>query len=220
MSLLRREGPFPLRFGGGPRVVTQERDAMKLALRKGYDVEDAAFDVECHAHALALDMIWAANRRLENQAIPGKMLEALPDWENILELTPTPADSDQRRRASVGGKLRGLAGNAMIDIEDASRRVLGANYVEVRLNSAADATTYWPGMNPGPPGREWSSTTAQITVVMNKVGLSDDDVAAKRAKLAEVLDAMLPVWMTFVIGSDGASGNWIVNQGILGQTLF
>ena len=40
------------------------------------------------------------------------------------------------RRAAVAGKLRGLTGNAMVDIRDAVRAIAGQSYVGVQVTDA------------------------------------------------------------------------------------
>lgn len=212
---------FPFTFGGSTTSVEHEYHALRESLapnRRGYNVDDDLIDVEIYAQAAAVANIWAVNDRLANQAIPERMLEAVREWEEILRLRPSPEDYDQDRRAAIEAKLRGQAGNALVDIEATARAVLGANFVEVHTVAEADEITYWPGQNPGPPGYEWSSNRCTIGVEMTRVGLTDAEVDAKIARLHEKLDAMLPAWMTFQvgIGSDG----FICDIGICDLTLL
>jgi hypothetical protein len=218
-----RFGNFPFRFGGGTPPIEAEYNALREALapnRQGYNVDDDLIDVEVYAEAMALAQIWAANKRSANQAIPSRMLEELPREEEILRLKPAPGDTALDRRASVEGKRRGLAGNAMPDIEATCRAVLGANFVQVHTVATEDQITYWPGVNPGPPGREWSSNRCTIGVRMNTAGLTDKQRESKIASLTEKLDAMLPAWMTFVIGTGAVGDGWICDIGICDLTLL
>lgn len=223
MAGLGKFNPWPLQFGGATRPIETEYNALREALapnRQGYDVDDDLMDVEVYAQAMALAQIWAANRRSANQAIPARMLEELPREEEILGLKPAPTDTMLDRRASVEGKRRGLAGNAMPDIEAACQAVLGANFVAVHGVEPEDEITYWPGVNPGPPGREWSSNRCSIGVRMNTVGLTDAQRDQKIATATEKLDAMLPAWMTFVVGTGNADDGWICDVGICDLTLL
>jgi hypothetical protein len=218
-----RFSPWPFQFGGAIRPIEAEYNALRDALapnRQGYNVDDDLIDVGIYGEAMALAQIWAANRRSANQAIPSRLLEELPREEEILGLRPDPAQTTLDRRASVAGKRRGLAGNAMPDIEATCRAVLGANFVTVETVDTADQITYWPGVNPGPPGREWSSNRCTIGIRMNTVGITDAQRDAKIASLAEKLDATLPAWMTFCIGICDADDGWICDVGICDLTLL
>lgn len=218
-----RFGCWPFQFGGAIRPIEAEYNALREALapnRQGYDVDDDLTDIEVYAQASALAQIWAANRRSANQAIPARMLEELPREEEILGLRPAPTDTPLDRRASVAAKRRGLAGNTLADIEATCRAVLGANFEAVETVDADDQITYWPGINPGPPGREWSSNRCAIGVRMNTVGITDDQRDTKIAALAEKLDAMLPAWMTFEIGTGDAEDGFICDIGICDLTLL
>ena len=212
-------GTFPFTFGDtSDDAFEVEHTAMLGALAEyGLDAtEGTEHEIETYAHALALSMIWDADERLANQAIPEKMLEALTDWEQILKLTPTIDDSDQERRARVAAKLRGLINNALPDIEATAKKVLGVNFAAVVLVDPANHITYWGGGIPGPPGLEWYSSRAIVAIRMTQTGLSASQFAAKRAALIQALDAMLPAWMS---GAVGVGSQFVVNQGIVGTTL-
>ncbi len=211
-------GTFPFTFGDtSDDAFEVEHTAMLGALAEyGLDAtEGTEHEIETYAHALALSMIWDADERLANQAIPEKMLEALTDWEQILKLTPTIDDSDQERRARVAAKLRGLINNALPDIEATAKKVLGVNFAAVVLVDPANHYIYSPANVPGPPGFEWSSSRAIVGIRMTTTGLSAAQFAAKRAATIQALDSMMPAWMSgaVLVGSE-----FIVNVGILGQT--
>lgn len=223
---LGRWGGFPFRFGGGKGFKQKEFLALKTSLagpnRTGYNTDDPLIDLECEAHALALAAVWKSNQRTANQAIPTRMLEETRRWETIMRLPVAPDDTDQDRRAAVAAKFRGLLGNAMPDIEDVCREVLGPNYVGVNTVADSDQITWWPGVAPGPPGFEWTSNRCTIGVAMTRAGLSDSEVQGKIARLVEKLDAMLPAWMTFQVGVDdsGTGAGFIVDIGIVDLTLL
>lgn len=218
MSLGKWSG-LPLKLGG-----TQNKPT-KIAYRATLDALEPAFDptvgtyheIETFAHARIEGMVWGAGKRQANQAIPAKMLEALPEWEEILELKPSPRTSDNARRASVAGKFRGLQGNAVPDIEAVCAAVMGANYEEVVAVDPDDVVEYWPGGTPGPPGFEWSSNVATIAVRVNRTGLDDSTFLLKVGRLREQLEDLLPSWMCFTIG---VGSSFIVNQSIVGQDLL
>lgn len=209
---------YPRRYGGGKRYHEVELEALLDMLAPGWDVdEDSALYAEAYVDALAVATIWTLNRRHANQGIPERMLEALPRWEEALKLRPTRKDSMQARRRAVAAKLRGLAGNTLNDIYDALAKLLGAAFDGLATVPEAQATTYWPGINPGPPGFEWSSNRVRIAVRMNSAGLTRDQYVTLRSKAFSLLDGLAPDWMTFTIGS---GSEFIINQGIIGQTLL
>jgi hypothetical protein len=212
-------GTFPFTFGDtSDDAFEVEHKALLETMAPVLDpTEDTAHEIETYADALGLAMIWDANERLANQAIPEKMLEALTDWEQILKLNPSVDDSDQERRARVSAKLRGLINNALPDIEATAKKVLGANFDAMVLPDPATSITYWPGGTPGPPGFEWYSSRAIIGVRMTLTNLTQAQFVAKRAALIQALGALLPAWMA---AATGVGSEFVVGSGVVGQTLL
>lgn len=212
-------GTFPFTFGDTSNDALEvEHNALLDALEPAFDpTENTVHEVECFAHANVIAAVWEAGERLSNQAIPEKMLEALPDWEEILNLNPAPGTSDFARRAAVAARQRGLTNNALPDIEAVAAKVMGANYEAVVIVDPADVVSYWPGGTPGPPSYEWTSNEAVIAIRVNKTGLDDSAFLAKVGRLREQLDRLLPSWMRYNIGTGGA---FIVGQSIVGQDLI
>jgi hypothetical protein len=220
---------FPWTFGDTtdePQEV--EYHALLDGMRDVLDpTTDTAHEIETWAQSLAVAVIWEVSERLANQAFPAKMLEALAMWETVLKLTPSADDTEADRRGRVAAKLRGLGNNALPDIEATASAVLGAAFVEVIVGEPDDQITYWPGGGdvgsngggsaPGPPGFEWCSTRALVGVRMSKAGLTDAQFIAKRAALIQALDALIPSWMSYVVG---VGSEWVVGVGIVGQTII
>lgn len=213
-------GTFPFTFGDTTDDAFEvEHKALLDAMSPALDpTEDTAHEIETYAEALGLAMIWDANERLANQAIPERMLEALTDWEQVLKLNPSVDDSDQERRARVAAKLRGLINNALPDIEATAMKALGVNFGAVVLADPDDHFVFAPGNTPGPPGYEWSSSRAIICIRMTDSGLNAAQFAAKRAALIQALDAMAPSWMSYECGT-GEDG-FIVDLGVVDETLI
>jgi len=211
--------PYPLRYGGGVNPLIVEHEAMLAALAPGFDTTpDSPVYAEAYAHALALTMIWRLNGRLRNQLVPLRMLETLPTWEAACKLRPTPTDSMPERRRRMAAKLRGIIGNTIADIHDSMAAILGAHFLGLASTALADEVTYWPGVNPGPPGFEWTSNRAMIAVRTQRLGLADVAFDALLARAAEMLEAMIPAWMGYQVGTD--EGGWIVEIGIVDVTLL
>lgn len=210
---------LPFRLGAGDDTQRQEHRAILDALAEGdFDTsEGSPLWCETYGEATAVAIAWACNRRLANQRIPTRMLEALTTWEEACGLRPTISDSDYDRRARLAAKLRGLCGNALVDIVAAVTAILGNNYHSVVLASPATEITYWPGVNPGPPGYEWSSNRARLGVRMTEDGLSAASFNTKRLAVMFALDAMLPAWMNFCIGT---GSGFTTGLGFVGKTLL
>jgi len=209
---------LPLRLGGRDRTYDQEHQALLDALAPGWDIgSDTELWAETRVEALAVTIIWMINRRVRNQALPMRMLDALPDWEQACGLRPVPGDTDVDRRRSVAAKLRGLVGNSLTDISDACSKAMGANFDALITVDPDDWVTYWPGINPGPPGYEFASNRATIGIRVNKHGISEGQFRRKRNELVRMLDDLRPSWMTFVVGT---GSSFTVNQGVVGQTVI
>lgn len=212
-------GGFARRFGGGRSIVELEHQAILEALAPGYDVEsDSPVYAETFAHALAVSTIWALNRRIAGSMIPSRMLETLTTWEEALRLRPARADSAVTRRAAVAAKFLGLASNTISAIYDVCATLAGSLFLGLGQVAEADAIWYAPGIAPGPPGFEWTSNRATISVRLSRVGTPDAVFFALVQRIQVALVAMVPAWMTFRIGTD--EGGFIVDVGIVDITLL
>ncbi len=209
---------FPRRFGARDDTHDIEHTALLEALRPGFDVaEGTALWDETRVDALAADIIWHINARVAKQNIPRKMLENLPKWEEACTLRPAVGDTDRARRDRLAAKLRGLGGNSLADIEAAATEALGINFDAFLTVDPSDWISYWPGINPGPPGFEFSSNRATIGVRMTAQQLTDTELVTKRNWVVRVLSEQVPCWMTFVIG---IGDDFVCAVGIVGQTVI
>lgn len=195
--------PYPRRYGGGQRAFEAEHMAILDRLAPGWDVSsDTAIYAEVYAQAVAVSVTWAVNTRLRRCLIPaGMMRSTVATWETAMRLRPGRNDSLTARRAAIAARLRGLAGNTILDIEDIARAILGARFVELRTIAEADTTTYWPGINPGPPGWEWSSNRCNFAIVVTQATDTDAERAALLGRLYVELEQAAPAWMTFAVGT-------------------
>ena len=206
---------YPRTYGGGRRAQESEHRALLVALKKILNPDsDTQHYVEAYAEATGIAIVRALTARAANQAIPQRMLEVLPSWEQSLSLRPGDGIPTIARRNNVASKLRGLGNAALGDIEGAARKIIGTAFVA--LNQANAKIVYWPGVNPGPPGYTWASNRARIGIEIDKSQLSDLEYFALRAATFVALDAMLPSWMNFVIGT---GTQFEVNTSIVGQAL-
>jgi hypothetical protein len=213
--------PFPRRFGGGRHPAHDEFDALRESLSPFYDVSaDGTVYDEAWAQACQIAHAWLVAERAKGVLVPARMLEVLTDWEEACRTRPSGVDSAHDRRARVAAKLRGLIGNTVGDISAALTELLGSRFVQLQFADPADEIVYWPGINPGPPGLEWSSNRAVMAVVMNDDGLSADDFTALRNRASEFMDSIIPAWMTYRIGQGEAGDGFIVDVGVVDVTFL
>jgi len=209
---------LPLRLGARDDTLDIEHGALLDALRRYFDTSEGTelWD-ETRAEARAIEMIWRIGWRVGKQNFPLKMLENLPKWEEACRLKPAIGTPDVERRAALAGKLRGLGGNDVASMIASAALVAGKNFTSGNLIDPSDVVSYWPGINPGPPGYEFSSSFATLGIQLNKNGLSEAEFLALRNKVIENIDDLRPSWMTYVIGTDDTFlfGIGIVNQSVV-----
>jgi len=210
---------LPIRIGAKDDTLDIEHGALLDSMRRYLDVSEGTeiFD-ETRADARAVEMIWRVNRRVGKQNFPLSMYENLPKWEEACTIKPAIGTPDIERRNRLAGKLRGLGGNDVQGMFDAAELIAGKNFTAGRRVDPSDIVSYWPGINPGPPGYEWSSNYATIGIQLNKSGLLESEFLDLRNKVIETIDELRPSWQTYVIGTDDTFllGVGIVNQSVVG----
>ncbi len=195
--------PYPRRYGGGMRAFEAEHMALLDRLAPGWDTSsDTANYAELYAYAVAISVTWAVNTRVRRCLIPaGMMRSTVETWETAMRLRPGRNDSLTARRAAIATRLRGIASNTIQDISDTAETLMGSRFVALRTIAEADTTTYWPGINPGPPGWEWSSNRCTFAIQITEAGDTDAERAALIGRLYAALESIAPAWMTFAIGT-------------------
>jgi hypothetical protein len=210
--------PFPFRFGARDKTKDQEHRAILEYLSRWFDVDSTtALYAETRADAASIRTIWTTNRRIANQAQPKRMMEWLPEWESITKLRPSVDDTDVERRARMASKLKGQGGNSITNMAAAAEEELGVYYDGFALVDPDDWVTYWPGLNPGPPGYEFSSNRATMGFKMTRDDLDDASFVRRRSNLLLTIDQMRPSWMTYVVG---VGSGFLAGVGIVGQTVI
>jgi hypothetical protein len=216
-----KTNPFPRRFGGGTRPRTFEERALKRSFeRDGFDVSAGSVRAaEAYAFSSALSCIWAVNGRLANAEIPARMLETLPTYEEILKTRPSADDTDNARRQAVAAKLRGVSGQSTADdIEAVCTELLGAAFEGLVTTAPADEYSFWPGINPGPPGFEWTSNRCVVGIRVRQGSRDDDSWGRALQQLQDLLRTLLPSWEFFTVGTD--DGGFVAGVGIAGVTFL
>jgi len=210
--------PFPFTLGGGESIHKIEQDALLDAFEPALDREEGTENwCETYAEARAVSMVWAINKRLSNQFIAKRMMENLPVYEESCRLHPYPNEPLVIRRSRLDAKLRGATGNSDNDLEAIADSLGGANFIEMRTVHEDDELTYWPGMNPGPPGYEWCSNRAHIAVVVSGAGIPESSFDDLRYQIGGQFDEIGAAWLTFFVGVDGP---FICGVGVLGRTML
>jgi len=113
--------------------------------------------------------------------------------------------------------MRGILGNAARDIEAAARKILGVNFDAFLSFGVGTDWFYMPGVNPGPPGKEFASNRSHIAIRMNRIGITNERFRALRDSLVERLHKMVPDWQTYTVG---VGTGFVCNQGIVGQEFI
>jgi uncharacterized protein YmfQ (DUF2313 family) len=219
---MRWPARFPWRFGGADKTVDQEHQALLDALSPGWDVSD---DTELYAEtgtdAMGVTIVWQISRRFGNAFIPTKMIDLLESYERACHLRPKKTDPRRKRRNAVAARLRGLAGHTVADIAAAARNAAGSSFVDLVAPSAADIFSYWPGINPGPPGFEFMSNRAQVAIHLNGGNIDDADYRLLVTAVERAVDAVKPAWLRVVIGTgSGDSTTFVAGTGVTGMTVI
>lgn len=210
---------------GQPQVdVDAEHMAILDALAPTWDTaEGTMLWAETRAEAYAVTAGWLLNRRIGNQLIPTRMLDNLVDWEKSCNLHTGVDESPKARRRALAAKMRGYVGNTISDIEDVANKAAGSRFVDLVTVASTDVISYWPGVNPGPPGYEWTSNYAIAAAHLTKGNL---DVPAQRKLLDLTREAMLemcPAWMRCeaAFGDGTTNGtNFVAGVGVAGVTFL
>lgn len=220
MAGFGQNNPFPRRFGSGRRPVELERVALEGAYkRNGFDPRNPTVAAECYAFARPLAAVWGISERLRGAEIPARMIETLPTYEEILRTRPSIEDSDNERRTVVAAKLRGIAGQATSeDIEDVCTALLGPSFEGLARVDPSEIISYWPGVNPGPPGFEWTSNICTLGILVRRGPQDDGRWARLLSHLHDILGTLLPAWEIFFVGTD--DGGFIADLGIPDVTML
>ena len=188
--------PRPKRYGGGYPLVATLTDSLNSARGSAYDVSvDSNVWPESHAAARCLAAAWEQNARLALQGDPTRVTDFLARWEAIFGVRPAAEDTAAARRGRLAAHFRGLGGPTATTITDACAALLGDLFVGVEYTTLADATAHWPAT--GEPTK-WTSTAAHVVVrVEQPARVYDADFYRRMGQLVQMLDGLMPAWVTF-----------------------
>ena len=213
---------FPLKRGRRRKRYYELKAALLDDAKRdgfGVDVDDDA-EIEASAFARLLAIIWSINRRVANQNFPRRMIEGLLTWETAMQLRPTPAQGENERRRAVAARMRGYTNNNLTtDMAPAVAELTGTSYVTERTLAEADTTTYWPMVNPGPPGFEFASNRCHYAFELTTAGSGRTAFLDRRDRAAALIDEMRADYNTFEVGTDPDTG-FTVGKSLVGQSLL
>lgn len=176
-------------------------------------------------------------------------VSVLRRWERILGLTPARGALPPARRAAVWGAIASVTSARRSSVETAMQGVFGAWYVGLGENRTADVdypgrspagdvTAYWPTAQaalpdtfhdaeyPGryDPSLGWYSAVCHIAVLFQPpAGADPARVDALRGKALQVLDDMLPAWMSATVSQlapDQTASGFYLGVSYLGLTAL
>jgi len=211
--------PLAAPLGGGPDDAEVAYQALLTALDPGINKDDPVNQAMAWAEAVEISNAWAAVKRLKNQMYPPAMQETLPTWEQACSLRPGPTDTLVARRAAVGARFLGFAGNDLAQLYQVVQQLAGNLFLG--FATPTQQITYLPGAYPGPPGFEWFSTNALLAVRLQPPPVASD-LRPLMQKIQSELQLMAPGWNQFVIGTD--QGGFLIGDtvgaGVMDVTLL
>jgi uncharacterized protein YmfQ (DUF2313 family) len=196
---------YPRRMGGGKPTAVLLAESLAAARGTALAASNptTAVYVETVAIARAIAAAWATNERLGHQWDARRMTDMLPRWEKIYGLSPSPDDSLNARRLAVE-KAQQRVGQAAIpaNVQQALIDALGDVFVALEYLTPTAATIHVPdGTYPFgtvAAGFPWYSTVARVFVlVVQPDEQPDRDFYAAVGRVVEILDPLLPAYMTF-----------------------
>jgi hypothetical protein len=176
-----------------------EYQALLDALSPGLNPLDPVNQAQCWAEAVMLANTWAVDERLRGQFIPARMMEDLPTWIQACSLVAQPGDVDQTMRGEVAAQFLGFVGNSMPLVYDIIVAIAGTRFLG--FSFPLWTLYYAPGINPGPPGFEWSGTRSQFAVILSRTGTITSDFLNLVRKVRVQLSKVLPGWDVAVVGT-------------------
>lgn len=196
--------PAPRRMGGGRPRTKLIFDALASSRGTGIAATDPTTTayVETLAVSRAIAAGWGTNQRLANQWDAARVTTFITRWESVFGITPTPGDSDVVRRARIATAQARVGQDSIHNVVQAElATALGSVLVAVEFISVANAVIHVPdGTYPfGTAGADapWYSTVAHVLVRVTKpTGYRESDFYDAVAKIPEVLDGLLPAWVT------------------------
>lgn len=169
-----------------------------------------------HAENLAIARnrmaISRAAEKLVTNALPSTADERLDYWRTVMRLHVRPGEPEWQTRQRAASQFRLSAGPTVTNVDEACAVLLGPAFVQCHRQTGLDLApppiTYWVSGVYGPSSYDltgqgithvWLSERAHLAVeVQIPPGMSTDEfLYLCNVQLYEMLDRMLPAWVTF-----------------------
>lgn len=213
--------PFPQQYGA------EKSSQLEIILDSFLESQGTALTKERgtynwvvgHAISRFFNEMYRANNILSHVTDPYKMpAELIPRWEKIYGLSSEPEESEKIRRTRIAMHIFFFRRTPnFTTINDFLTLALGEIYVGIVNTKVTDAVLYVPGggVVPGGPTfldgnlnefSPWTGTTCHMAIQLTQpVGMSDAEFY-KLAGEIQLLDILMPIWMTFDWFKDGPNG--------------
>lgn len=216
--------PYPRAYGGGRRAVAWIHEALLEEYRRLFNVEpDSLGWCESYGEAGIIAAGQAGANASHNALVALRAAYSLTTWERAFGLTPSPYDTPLARRQALDARFRAMNNNAESDLRDVCERLMGVNFALTSWIAPLSEVTYWPGINPGQPPLEWWSKREILFVEVTKTGLTQDAFNARVARLTDVLDDLMPAWMSFdiyTVDTNGTDLGFILDLSLLDEAAL
>ena len=203
--------PFPRRLGGSEPSASKW--ARYLAAQMGSALEGGEL---VSAENIALARMIAAgmlsSEKLVKNTVPTTAYEGLRDWAKRLGIVIRDGDTAADVRRECEARYAAQVGPTITAVDAALEKLLSSALIATVTFTGTDLDnppdfTYWDGINPGSSDFDlggdangmWSSVRAHLLISVEQPGdMSADDFAYLiNVRLYELLDRMLPAWVTF-----------------------
>jgi hypothetical protein len=203
--------------GETPYAAAVYRDLQSMR-GSAYTTKPATF---VHAENLALARLWGYTayrlpEKMRASAVPARSDERLPYWVNVLGIAVRPGEEQWQIRQRCAAAYKATLGPIISNVQQVLRDLLGPEvYVDANVPDYPSLVTdppqtYWPGGDPGFPeidlgGGTWTSRRSQLIVKVNwpPSMTYGEFVNLLDVQMYQVLDDLLPAWMTWTWYRDG-----------------
>lgn len=243
MGTFGGKSPYPRRFGGGRTRTELHLGALNDARGNGLDTTERTKNVyvENMAIARAIACAFSQNARLSHLWDPSRMTDSLARWEKIFGIITPPNESAVQRRERIALRFERIGAPAIIPrINTQLAAELGTVFVQLEFISLANANIIvpdgtWPfgAVAANPTEYPWYSSICHILVKTQKpANYTEGDYYAAVAKVDPIMDALVPVWVTFdwyraplstpinVAGGPSAGGFYLDDEHNLDNNVF
>ena len=208
--------PFPVRLGGQRPDAASWLDMLRSMLGSAFTVENISFR-GYRSMALARHFAGVAQfaEKIERNSLPATSDDSLMSWADRLGVIVRPRDTASAIRAVCAAKYQAQQGAQLAVVQDSVAAVLGSALVTIHYINGSDLATppdptEWPNENPGPAEYDlggvgpWLSARCYVLVEATQPATMtyDDFLFLINVRLFELLDTLMPAWVSFAVATD------------------